>query len=176
VFFDQQIDINSMRGLRRQLAALVEAGVTQIVLVINSGGGQIAPTLLTYSFIRSLPVRIDTHAQGFVASAAVLLFLAGGDRSADQTARFIFHPTQTMIPGLLNEQQIHEQLAEVETVAAMITQIYHDRTSLTDQQLQQFGRSEVIYTPEQAKQDGVIQTIADLKLPAGQTAKILFLD
>jgi hypothetical protein len=58
----------------------------------------------------------------------------------------------------------------------MMTQIYHDRTSLTDQQLQQFSRGELIYTAEQAKQGGVIQTIADLKLPAGQTAKILFLD
>ncbi len=176
LFFEQAIDINSMRALRRQLAALVEAGVTQIVLVVNSAGGNVLQSLITYSFIRSLPARIDTHAQGFVASAANLLFLAGEERSADRSARFVFHPSQTTLPGLLNEQQIHEQLTEVDTVADMSEQIYHERTTLSAADIQRFSQGEVIYTADQAKQNGIVQTVADLKVPGGQTAKILFMD
>ncbi len=176
LFFDQAIDAASMRGLRRQLAALVEAGVTQAVLVINSGGGETLPALTTYSFIRSLPMRIDTHAQGFVASAATVLFLAGEGRSADRAARFLFHPTQTTLPGYVNEQQIQERMAVVGNIEGEMKQIYQDRTKLTDQDIQRFGRSEVIYTADQAAQDGIIQTVADLKIPGDQAAKIIFLD
>ena len=176
LFFEQAIDINSMRALRRQLAALVEAEVSQIVLVINSVGGNVLQSLITYSFIRSLPARINTHAQGFVASAANMLFLAGEERSADRGARFLFHPTQTALAGSLNEQQIQEQLTVFDSVEAMSDRVYHERTSLSDADIQRFSRGEVIYTADQAKEIGILQTVADLKVSGGQSAKILFLD
>ena len=176
VFFNQGIDVASMRALRRQLAALVEAGVSQIVLVLNSAGGEMLASLTTYSFIRSLPARVDTHAQGFVASAATVLFLAGEDRSADRTARFLFHPTQTTITGSVNEQQLHDRMVVVDNIDGEMRQIYRDRTKLTDEQITLFGQSEVIFTADQAADAGVIQTVADLKIPGGQTARMVFLD
>ena len=51
LFFDQAIDANSMHALRRQLATLIEAGVSQVTLVINSPGGLVSQVLVTYSFI-----------------------------------------------------------------------------------------------------------------------------
>ena len=176
VFFNQAIDVTSMRGVRRQMAALIEAGVTQIVLVINSGGGDTLAALTTYSFIRSLPARIETHAQGFVASAATALFLAGENRSADRGARFLFHPTQTTITGYVNEQQIHDRMVVVENIEGEMRQIYHDRTTLTDEQIVQFGQSEIIYTADQAAEHGIVRTVADLKLPGDQAARMVFLD
>ena len=176
VFFNQGIDVASMRALRRQLAALVEAGVSQIVLVLNSAGGEMLASLTTYSFIRSLPARVDTHAQGFVASAATVLFLAGEDRSADRTARFLFHPTQTTMTGSVNEQQLHDRMVVVDNIDGEMRQIYRDRTKLTDEQITLFGQSEVIFTADQAADAGVIQTVADLKIPGGQTARMVFLD
>jgi ATP-dependent protease ClpP protease subunit len=176
VFFDQVIDAASVRNLRKQLANLVEAGVSEITLVINSPGGQIEPTMITYSFILALPATINTHAQGFVASAATLLFLAGQERSADRNAHFVFHPAQS--PGLTagSEQQLRDGVAGFVAVSDATSQIYHERTSLSDAEIERFKREVVIYTPEQAKASGVIQTIADLKIPDPSKAKIMFLD
>ncbi len=59
----------------------------------------------------------------------------------------------------------------------MTSQIYQDRTKLSDagdRAVRPHG--EVIYTADQAAQDGIIQTVADLKVPSGQTAKMLFLE
>ena len=176
VFFEQMIDVNSMRALRRQLAALVEAGVTQITLVLNSPGGQIDPMLVTYSFIRALPATINTHAQGFVASAATVLFLAGQERSADRTARFLFHPSSAAVLGTFTEQQLHDRINQYNNVEQVFTAIYQDRTKLTDQQVRQFAREEVIFTAAQAQEAGIVETVADLKLPGGNTARMLFLD
>ena len=176
VFFDGSIDVNSMRALRHQLTALVEAGVAQVVLVINSGGGQVLETLVTYSFIRALPIAVATHAQGMVASAATVLFLAGDNRSADANAHFLFHPTQAPMAGLMGEQQMGEQAAQLRTVADTTAQIYRDRTGLTADQVEQFRRNEVIYTADQAKALGVVQSVADLKLPGPEAARIVFIE
>ena len=176
VFFDQNIDVNSMRALRRQLATLTEAGVPEITLVIDSAGGQIEPMLITYSFILALPTKINTHAQGFVQSAAAYLFLAGHDRSADHYARFAFHPTQAPMSGLMGEEQIHERSAMFDTVSDVLAQICHDRTSLPDSEIARFNRELVYYTAEQARTYGVVQSVADLRIPGDGKAKMLFLD
>ncbi len=176
VFFEQAIDVNSMRALRRQLATLVEAGVTQINLVIDSQGGQIDPMLVTYSFIRALPATVNTHAQGFVQSAATVLFLAGQTRTADRTARFLFHPSSTSMAGLMTEQQLRDRSSEVNAVAQVLGAIYQDRTRLTSDQVSRFAREEVILTAEQAQAAGFVEAVADLRMPGGDMARMLFLD
>ena len=173
VFFDQVIDINSMQRLREQLTKLVEAGVSDITLVMDSAGGLLEPTLITYSFIQALPAKISTHAQGFVQSAATLLFLAGQDRSADRDARFLFHPPFSSSNGVVGAQQMRERLQAFDAIASIMAQIYHDRTKLTDSEIERFARETVIYDAQQAYASGVIQTIADLRIPGGGKAKIV---
>lgn len=173
LFFDQAIDVASMRTMRGQLAELVEAGVKEITIVIDSPGGMVEPTLITYSFTRSLPARIDTHAQGFVASAANVLFLAGERRSADRNIRFLFHPSRFGAGEYLSEQQMRDRINLAEAFSAEVTDLYHDRTRLTDQQVASFDQGEVLFNADQALAAGIIQTIGDLKLP-GQNARIMF--
>ena len=176
LFFDQTIDLAALGALRRELARLVEAGVTEIVLVIHSVGGLIDATYALYGFIRALPVRVRTHATGFVMSAATLLFLAGDDRTADHTARFLFHPTQVPLSGSATAQQLQDRLAQFGTNSEVARQIYRDRTTLSAAEMDRFMREEVFYTPEQALAAGVIERIEDLRIPGEGKARILFLD
>jgi ATP-dependent Clp protease protease subunit len=176
VFFDQTIDANSMKALRRQLTALVEAGVQDILLSIHSPGGLIDPMLATYSFIRALPVRIDTHATSFVMSAATTLYLAGENRSADRSARFLFHPSQAPFLGSMSSTQMQDRLIQFDTVESVARQIYHDRTTLTDEQIARFNREEVFFTADQAREAGIVQTVRDLHIPGPDKARIVFVD
>lgn len=176
VFFDQAIDVNSTRALRHQLTVLVEAGVKDIEIVLHSAGGLIDPMLVTYSFIRALPARITTHAQGFVQSAATILFLAGDDRSADRNARFLFHPSTVPFGGTFSGPQMQDRLNQFDAVSAVSTQIFRDRTTLSDDEIARFGHEEVIYTPGQALAAGIIQRVEDLRIPGPDRARILFLD
>ncbi len=144
--------------------------------MISSAGGLIEPTLNAYSFIRSLPAIINTHAESFVQSAATVLFLAGAERTANRSASFLFHPSTTNLIGALNEQQIQERLTQVDTVQTLLAAIYHDRTTLTADQIARFARQEVILTADQAEQAGIVSAVSDLRIPGGQTARMLFLD
>jgi ATP-dependent protease ClpP protease subunit len=176
LFYNQQTDVASMRNLSRQLANLVEAGVEEITLVINSPGGLLAPVLNAYAFITALPVRISTHGQGLVLSSATVLFLAGQQRSSDRDTRFLFHPAQVTVAGVLTGQQIQDQLSALTMVNDQVAQIYRDRTHIGDEDIKRFQRETVIYTAEQARQFGVVQTVGDLSLPGEGKARILFLD
>ena len=55
-------------------------------------------------------------------------------------------------------------------------QIYRDRTSLTSDQIASFRRGEVIFKADQASQLGIVQTVALLKIPGPQTARIIFVE
>ena len=176
VFFEQTIDANSMKALRRQFAALVEAGVRHVTLVVHSPGGGIDPMLGTYSFLRALPIRLDTHAIGFVASAATVLFLAGERRTADRAARFLYHPSSAPFTGTMNGPQMQDRLNQFAAVNQVEEDIFRDRTTLSPGELRRFTREEVIYTPDEALQGGIIQAIGDLHLPGPDTARMLFLD
>jgi ATP-dependent Clp protease protease subunit len=176
VFFDAAIDVNSMKALRRELTTLVEAGVQDILLSIHSAGGLIDPMLATYSFIRALPARVDTHASSFVMSAATTLFLAGENRSADHTARFLFHPSTVPVVGTLNGPQIQDRLNQYDIVDGVTRQILHDRTSFTDDQINRFNREETYFTADQAREAGIVQTVKDLHIPGPDKARIVFVD
>lgn len=176
LFFDQNIDVASMRTLRRQLTNLVEAGVTEITLVLDSPGGLVEPMLVTYSFILALPAKINTHAAGFIQSAATILYLAGQERSADRSARFVFHPSQSQVIGVMNEDQVRERMTGFDTIGDVMTQIYHDRTTLPVAEIDHFTHGLVVYTAEQARTFGIVHTVADLRIPAREKAKIMFLD
>lgn len=176
VFFNQAITTASMRALDRQMIALTEGGVTHITLVLNSPGGSVYETLTAYSLIRALPARIDTHAVGFVASAATTLFLAGQTRSADRNARFLFHPTQTAFNGTATAQETRDRLAMFGTVNGVVSDIIHDRTTVPPEEIERFERQEVFYTAQQALEAGIVQEIADLRIPGDGQARTVFLD
>ena len=176
VFFAQQTDAATMGALRQQLANLVDAGVSDITLVIDSPGGQIESVLVTYSFIQALPAKISTHAQGFVQSAATLLFLAGENRSADRYARFLFHPTAAAVAGLLNEDALRERMDAFDAIQDISVQIYKDRTTLPASEYDRFTRATVTYTAEQAQKFGIVQTVADLRIPGEGRARIVLLN
>lgn len=174
VFFEQVIDYDTMLGMRRQLATLVEAGVSEITLVITSGGGLVEPALLTDGFIRALPARINTHGERLVASAANLLFLAGQERLADRNARFLFHPARYVMSRTLNDQEIADRVTVTASLAKIETDIYRERTLMTDQDIAKFHQGQVIYDAAEARTSGIVQSVGDLRIPGGQRAKMLF--
>ena len=176
VFFNQSITTASMRTLDRQIVTLIEGGVTHVTLVLNSPGGSVYETLTAYSLIRALPARIDTHAIGFVASAATTLFLAGQTRTADRNARFLFHPTQTSFNGASTAQDTRDRLAMFGTINGVVSDIIHDRTAVPPEEVERFERQEVFYTAQKALEAGIVHEIVDLRIPGDGQARTVFLD
>ncbi|MBQ9647852.1 MAG: Clp protease ClpP [Oscillospiraceae bacterium] len=58
---------------------------------INSYGGAVSEGWAIYNTLREHPAKIVTHADGFVASAAIYPFMAGDERIASNLSAFFFH-------------------------------------------------------------------------------------
>ena len=75
-------------------AILRSRGINHVDMYINSGGGSAFAGMSIADTIRMAQVdgmEVDTFASGLVASAAVPIFLAGGQRTASINAMFMIH-------------------------------------------------------------------------------------
>lgn len=66
---------------------------------IDSYGGAVSEGWSIYNTLREHPARIVTHADGFVASAAIYPFMAGDERIASNLSAFFFHQVLVSAAG-----------------------------------------------------------------------------
>lgn len=92
-------DITSFRGIENDVSAyhlanqLEHAGnLAEINVHVDSYGGEVSEGFAIYNALRAKNAQITTHADGFVASAAIYPFLAGTQRIANNVSAFYFHP------------------------------------------------------------------------------------
>lgn len=72
---------------------LEKAGnLAEINVHVDSYGGEVSEGFAIYNALRAKNAQITTHADGFVASAAIYPFLAGTQRIANNVSAFYFHP------------------------------------------------------------------------------------
>lgn len=85
----EQSDVSAFR-LANQLE---QAGnLAEINVHVDSFGGDVSEGFAIYNALRAKNAQIKTHADGFVASAAIYPFLAGTQRIANNVSAFYFHP------------------------------------------------------------------------------------
>lgn len=85
----EQSDVSAFR-LANQLE---QAGnLAEINIHVDSYGGEVSEGFAIYNALRAKNAQITTHADGFVASAAIYPFLAGTQRIANNVSAFYFHP------------------------------------------------------------------------------------
>lgn len=92
-------DITSFRGIENDVSAyhlanqLEQTGnLAEINVHVDSYGGEVSEGFAIYNALRAKNAQITTHADGFVASAAIYPFLAGTQRIANNVSAFYFHP------------------------------------------------------------------------------------
>jgi len=93
VFINFQSSINGATVAR--LIDIVQKnlaqGVERFVILISSPGGEVAPGIAAYNFLRGIPAEVVTHNYGVIDSMAVVLFSAGQERYCVPHARFLLH-------------------------------------------------------------------------------------
>jgi ATP-dependent protease ClpP protease subunit len=176
IFFQQQIDIANIKNLRATLVALVEAGVSDMTLVLSSSGGLVPSALSLSNLLLSLPVPIKIHGQGLVGSAANLIFLAGHKRTADRNCQFFFHPVQAQVIGMLTAQQMEEQMLQMSFFTQTTINLLRERSKVPAADIETMQHKAVVYTAEQALKYELIEAAGPMKTPPGEKCKFVFID
>ena len=100
-------------------------------LNISSLGGDVAPAITIYNYLKCLNFKIVTHNLGEVTSAAVIMYLAGNTRTAEKYSKFIMHPITIGINESLSYFKLQELIqlvdADIKNYALIVN---HETNSL----------------------------------------------
>jgi ATP-dependent Clp protease protease subunit len=137
--------------------------VKKITLVISSSGGDAAAGFTAYNYLKGIPAEVTTYNIGNVDSAAAIMFCAGKNRYALKDTRFLLHGTSFVLPGgaTVNAEGLETQLELLKSMNHLVSHVISSATNKKEPEVDAMIHGQVILTPEQAKQWGLIQDVKD---------------
>lgn len=162
---------NSANNLFKVIDTAMKAGTNRIHLFISSPGGDVAQGISIYNYLKLLPAEVYTYNFGSVDSIGVIIFCAGKKRLSVHHARFLIHGVQLNIQssGIIqfDEKQLEEMLKGLKIDQKNIAHIIADTTGKTVEQIENVMNTRTTFTPDQAKEFGLVQEFTTDQIPAG---------
>lgn len=153
---------SSLHAARVLEAMATEVPKHEIVVILNSVGGEIFPGLLVFDTIRSIIKRgisVTVEVRGLAASMGVTILQAGSRRLASKYTRFMIHEvSEYLSTGKATEQE--EQVAELRKCNDMLRDILVQTTGKSSQEIENlWKKTDVWMNSEQALAFGLIDQI-----------------
>jgi ATP-dependent Clp protease protease subunit len=145
--------------------AQVRNGTKKITLVLSSPGGDPSSAFAAYNILRSIPAEITTFNAGAIDSATILIFCAGKHRySLPSPSRFLIHGTALnpmTVSVNIESRWLESQLQQLKSMDQIIAQVITANSNKKQSEVENAIRGQVILSPEEAKQWGIVQEIKD---------------
>lgn len=123
-----------------------------IVIRLNSGGGDVFEGIEIYNYLKSLSNHITIEVTALAASAASLVAMAGDKIIIRTGANMMVHEASTMAFG--NKSDIQKTLNALTAIDTSIVDIYHDRTGLDREEIVNLITNETWLTADEAINKG----------------------
>lgn len=155
---------------------LAELGdVSKINVCINSYGGEVAEGLAIYNALKRHKAKVVTYCDGFAASIASVIFMAGDERIMSESSLLMIHNAWTMAMG--NADQLRKQAEDLEKITQASVTAYKAHSSLTEEEIKALMDNETWILPEEALEYGFATSIEKTeKKAASQNAKMRLID
>ena len=85
--------------------------------------------LSIYDFIKTLKIPVHTYINGFIASAATFLFLAGEKRFMTENGNILIHQISTGFWGKFED--LEDEYKNTSELMKIVKKIYMDNTSMS---------------------------------------------
>jgi ATP-dependent Clp protease protease subunit len=142
-------------------AQMALEGVQVAHLLLHSHGGYISDGLCLYNVLSASPVRYVRYNAGVVASIAVTLFLAGEQRYASETARFMIHKSHASPGSGIGADELAVVVEGLRADDSRTESIIRKFLQLTPRQMQVHARTDLHMTAHDALHAGLIDEIRD---------------
>jgi len=176
VFLGTQVDEVSAQRICTQLLVLAaEDPRADIVLCINSPGGEVHSGLAIHDTMQLIPNDVATLAMGFAASMGQVLLTMGapGKRYALPHARVMMHQPSAGIGGTTSDIEI--QAANLEHTKRTIERLLSERTGQSQETVSRDSDRDRWFTAEEAAEygmvDRIVSSLADLR-PAARERRM----
>lgn len=144
-----------------------------VVIRLNSGGGDVFEGIEIYNYLKTYPQHVTVEVMALAGSAASIICM-GADKVVMKTgSTMMIHEASTVAFG--NKADILKTLKALETIDKSIVTIYCKKTGKTEEEINTLVIAETWFTAEEAKSFGFADEIAeDVKkdTPQEKTKKI----
>lgn len=158
----------SARSLSAELEKL--NGVSRINVFVNSYGGEVAEGLAIYNALKRHKAKVVTYCDGFAASIASVIFMAGDERVMNDSSLLMIHNAWTYCAG--NAEELRKQADDLEKITQASIVAYKAHSTLTEEEIKALMDAETWILPDEAISYGFATSIETAeKAAASQNAK-----
>jgi len=125
-----------------------------VTLYIHSYGGDLLAGFSAYSAIKRCAVPVTTVADGYVASAATFLLLAGRRRFIAEHTHVLIHQLSTGVDGTYSE--VKDDILNCDRLMASMKGIYEKETTLSAKKIKKFLKRELDLTADECIKHGIV--------------------
>jgi len=131
--------------------------VDTINVYINSYGGEVAEGLAIYNALKRHKAKIKTFCDGFAASIASVVFMAGDERIMSNASLLFIHNAWTIAEG--NANDFRKQAEDLDKITQASINTYMEHVNITEEELKRMLDDETWITPQDALEMGFATAI-----------------
>jgi len=141
--------------------AIAEMKGKQILTRINSPGGDVFDGMALFNAFRSHNAKVTMRVEGFAASIASVIAMAGKEVQAYKNTMMMIHKSWIVAVG--NEFELQDITDVLHKVDQNIQDVYTDKTKLGKKEVADMMKNETYLNAKEMKDKGFIDAIVDGK-------------
>ena len=147
--WEEHGDVSAV-NLSKRLEELGE--VSKIHVYINSYGGEVAEGLAIYNALKRHKAKVTTYCDGFAASIASVIFMAGDKRVMSEASLLMVHNAWTC--GIGNAAELRKQADDLDKITKASIEAYKSHSKLSEDEIKALLDAETWILPDEALEYG----------------------
>ena len=141
------------RKFNQELSALGE-DVPEIVVRINSGGGDVFAANAIYTRLKDHSAKITVKIDGWAASAATIIAMAGDTIKIARNGVFMIHAPAMTVRDTFKAEDFEKMAEELKVIKQSIVNTYAMKTGRPEREISDFMAEEKWWTGDAAVENG----------------------
>lgn len=142
--------------LTKEIQSLPE-DIDTIKVYINSYGGEVAEGLAIYNELKRHKAKVVTYCDGFAASIASVIFMAGDERIMNNASLLFIHNAWSYCSG--NSNELKKAAEDLEKITQASVNAYMENVNISEDELKEYMDAETWLSPMECLDMGFCTTI-----------------
>jgi ATP-dependent protease ClpP protease subunit len=155
IYFYEEVTDESILRLNIELRKLARTRPAEILLFINSPGGDVFSGFSAMDHIHGSPVPVTTIADGLCCSAATLLLLGGHKRLVKEHAHVLIHQISSESSAWAKFEDLKDEIKNLETLMDKMVDVYRQYTELPEKKLLRMMKHDMYLSSDQCIKYGI---------------------
>ncbi|WP_271401446.1 head maturation protease, ClpP-related [Salinicoccus roseus] len=147
----------------QDIASALDDVETDILVRINSGGGDVFEGIEIYNYLKNHPSKVTVEVTAVAASAASIITMAGDEVIMDTGSSLMIHEASTFAWG--NKGELKKAINALETIDGSLADIYNERTGIDKAELDELLTGETWFTADEAVEKGFADRKSSRRAP-----------